>query len=331
MSFIDDSEKNIEEYNSSSEDKDKSTLSLKEFTGGSVAGFVGRSGMYIDDLFAGGFHPDSGHGSKNKELLLKQLKDRRKKRKDLETDTDGVIDDFTGIPDPVGGYYNSNDAIINPAYDELDSINQANINFNNYMTPLQDFNWEEIKTDIKYDDNSYDNPVVRDIKYDDNSYDNPVVRDIEYDDDLDYYADDTYVNMSATNMEYIKKDLGYDKTDINVSKYIDVEYDKIDAAMERDRRNEILDKNYVKQSEYLNEKELDGIKFIEDNFMEKSENNTGNEINNIELVTDNFIEKSEQNIENEVENIELSIDNFLNRSEINLETIYKKLSTNMRK
>ena len=69
MSFIDDSEKNVDRL-------------MKEVTGGSVAGFVGGAGMGIDALFAGPFHPDSGYGSKNKQLLAKQLKDRRKKRKD---------------------------------------------------------------------------------------------------------------------------------------------------------------------------------------------------------------------------------------------------------
>ena len=68
MSFIDDSEKNVKKL-------------MKEVSGGSVGGFVGRAGMGIDDLFAGSFHPDSGHGSKNLELLTKQVKDRKQKRR----------------------------------------------------------------------------------------------------------------------------------------------------------------------------------------------------------------------------------------------------------
>ena len=69
MSFIDDSEQNMEKYVSSLKEENKSVPLLKEQTGGSVAGFVGGAGMGIDALFAGPFHPDSGHGSKNKQLL----------------------------------------------------------------------------------------------------------------------------------------------------------------------------------------------------------------------------------------------------------------------
>ena len=68
MSFIDDSIKNV-----------KLQL-MKEVSGGSVAGFVGRGGRDIDALFAGAFHPDSGHGSQNEKLLAKQISDRKKQR-----------------------------------------------------------------------------------------------------------------------------------------------------------------------------------------------------------------------------------------------------------
>ena len=40
MSFIDDSGKNVKNYNSSFKERKKPSLSLKEVTGGSVAGFV---------------------------------------------------------------------------------------------------------------------------------------------------------------------------------------------------------------------------------------------------------------------------------------------------
>ena len=83
MSFIDDSGHNVKKYNSSFKEEKKSLPLLKEVTGGGVAGFVGGKGMGIDALFAGPFHPDSGYGSKNKELLAKQLKDRKEKRKDI--------------------------------------------------------------------------------------------------------------------------------------------------------------------------------------------------------------------------------------------------------
>ena len=92
MSFIDKSNKNIIRL-------------IETSAAGGVGGFVGRAGRDIDALFAGPFHPDSGHGSQNKQLLQKQLKDRREQRKDIESDRDDVLDDYSGIPDPVGGYY----------------------------------------------------------------------------------------------------------------------------------------------------------------------------------------------------------------------------------
>ena len=83
MSFIGDSEKNIKKYNSSFKERKKPTLSLKEVSGGGVAGFVGRGGKEIDQIFAGAFHPDSGHGSQNKQLLAKQISDRKKQRAEM--------------------------------------------------------------------------------------------------------------------------------------------------------------------------------------------------------------------------------------------------------
>ena len=88
MSFIEQSEQNVDRL-------------MKEVSGGSVGGFVGGKGMGIDALFAGPYHPDSGYGSKNKQLLAKQLKDRKEKRKDIESSRDGVTKAlwilFTGI------------------------------------------------------------------------------------------------------------------------------------------------------------------------------------------------------------------------------------------
>ena len=60
MSFIDDSLKNV-----------KNSV-LKEVSAvGGVGGFVGKGGVEIDQLYTGGFHPDSGHGSENLKLLNK--------------------------------------------------------------------------------------------------------------------------------------------------------------------------------------------------------------------------------------------------------------------
>ena len=115
MSFIDDSEKNIERL-------------MKEVTGGSVAGFVGRSGMGIDQLFSGPFHPDSGHGSENEKLLKQQIKDRKKIRKDMEQQAyeDGV--ELVGNPDPIGGHFADigETELFTNAYDELISANERN-------------------------------------------------------------------------------------------------------------------------------------------------------------------------------------------------------------
>ena len=99
-------------------------MSLKEVSGGGVAGFVGGKGMGIDALFAGPYHPDSGHGSENEKLLKKQLKDRKEKRKDIESSRDGVIDDYSGLADPVGGYYETDTEFAELAYDELEARNQ---------------------------------------------------------------------------------------------------------------------------------------------------------------------------------------------------------------
>ena len=61
MSFIDDSELNVMSI-------------MKEATAvGGVGGFIGRAGRDIDQLFAGAYHPDSGHGSENEKLLQSLL------------------------------------------------------------------------------------------------------------------------------------------------------------------------------------------------------------------------------------------------------------------
>ena len=205
MSFIDDSEKNIERL-------------MKEVTGGSVAGFVGRSGMGIDQLFSGPFHPDSGHGSENEKLLKQQIKDRKKIRKDMEQQAyeDGV--ELVGNPDPIGGHFADigETELFTNAYDELISTNERNKQYSDENTPKPETEWESTGWDYDYDkpgsaykvrDIKYDKPgeaYTKVLKYDDNSYNNPVIKDIEYDDNSNLYADDTYINKSATNWEYIE-------------------------------------------------------------------------------------------------------------------------------
>ena len=132
MSFTDDSGYNVKKYNSSFKERKKQTLSLKEVTGGSVAGFVGGKGMGIDAIFAGPYHPDSSHGSQNKQLLAKQLKDRRKKRKDLESDRDDVIDDY----------------VLTASIDTISELNVSFYNIND-LTGIEDFSNLE-KLDCSY-------------------------------------------------------------------------------------------------------------------------------------------------------------------------------------
>ena len=187
MSFLDKAEKNVDRL-------------MKEEGGGSVAGFVGGAGMGIDALFAGPFHPDSGYGSKNKQLLKKQLKDRRKKRKDLESDRDDVIDDYTGIPDPVGGYYETETELIALAYDELFDTNEFNKQYNDEMTPPQDTKWVEVDINYHYDD-TYINRSEKNIKHFDVK--------IKYD-EKPTYANKNFINSSETNMENVGIEIKYD-------------------------------------------------------------------------------------------------------------------------
>ena len=187
MSFLDKAEKNVDRL-------------MKEESGGSVAGFVGGAGMGIDALFAGPFHPDSGYGSKNKQLLAKQLKDRRKKRKDLETDRDGVIDDYSGIPDPVGGYYETETELIALAYDELFDTNEFNKQYNDEMTPPQDTKWVEVDINYHYDD-TYINRSEKNTKHFDVK--------IKYD-EKPTYANKNFINSSETNMENVGIEIKYD-------------------------------------------------------------------------------------------------------------------------
>ena len=107
MSFINDSIKNV-----------KHQL-IKEVSGGAVAGFIGGKGMGIDALFAGPYHPDYNEVDK---LLKKQLKDRKKQRAKMERETD----DYTGTPDPIGGYYETDTEFVRLAYDELIKYNKLN-------------------------------------------------------------------------------------------------------------------------------------------------------------------------------------------------------------
>ena len=195
MSFIDDSEKNIERL-------------MKEVTGGSVAGFVGRAGMGIDDLFAGSFHPDSGHGSKNIQILKKQVKDRKKLRKDMEDQAYKDDVELIGNPDPIGGHFADigETEIFTNAFDELIATNERNKQYSDENTPEAETKWKSTGWDYNYDEpgEAY---KIRDIVYDDNlniyktRLSNP-----KYDDNSNLYADDTYINNSEKNWEYINRE-----------------------------------------------------------------------------------------------------------------------------
>ena len=125
---------------------------LKEVSGGSVAGFVGRGGRDIDALFAGAFHPDSGHGSENKKILSKQLKDRNKDRKDMEQEASKDNIELVGVPSPPGGHFADIGETegVELAYGDLDSLEQIHKEFNEQMTPKQDLEWIQEDIDLEF-------------------------------------------------------------------------------------------------------------------------------------------------------------------------------------
>ena len=114
MSFIDDSERNVNRL-------------IETSAAGGVAGFVGRAGKGIDDLFAGAFHPDSGHGSQNEKLLAKQISDRKKIRSNMEKEAAGQDIELVGNPSPIGGYFDTDTEDMELAYDELFTYDELNI------------------------------------------------------------------------------------------------------------------------------------------------------------------------------------------------------------
>ena len=203
MSFIDKSEKNVKKYTFSFKERKKPTLSLKEVSGGSVGGFVGGRGMGIDALFAGPYHPDSGHGSENEKLLKKQLKDRRRLRKDIESDRDDVIDDYSGLPDPVGGYYETDTEFVELAYDELETRNQMAIDYSIENTPLQDTEWKSTGWEYDYDEIISYIEEKDFINTSETNMENVGV-EIEYD-DKPIYAGEDFINTSETNWKIINR------------------------------------------------------------------------------------------------------------------------------
>ena len=193
MSFIDTSKKNVKKYNSSFKEKKKSTLSLKEVTGGEgVSGFVGRAGMGIDKLFTGGFHPDSGHGSKNLELLKKQIKDRIQKIKDT----------YSIEANPIGGWYNLNTKETAKAFEELHNINIMVKQYNDEMTPPPDVEWKSTGVNVDFDDIYIHIENEEDFINQSETNMKKVGVEIKYD-DIPKYAGEDFINRSKTNWKLV--------------------------------------------------------------------------------------------------------------------------------
>ena len=191
MSFIDDSIKNV-----------KNSV-LKEVTAvGAVGGFVGRGGVEIDQLYAGGYHPDSGHGSKNKELLQKQIKDRKKLRKDMEKQAFEDDIELIGVPDPIGGYYDVDTELAINAYEELGIVSQQILQYSIDNTPLQDTEWKSTGVNIDFDDIYTHIENEEDFINQSETNMELVGVDINYDDRPEYAGED-YINKSSTNWKYI--------------------------------------------------------------------------------------------------------------------------------
>ena len=82
--------------------------------------------------------------------------------------------------------------------------------------------------------------------------------DYEFDENEPYMEENDFINTSETNMSYIN---------------INMEYDKFDSSMGRDRRNKIFDKDYIQQSEDNIEEKIEEIELREDDFLKRSEIN----------------------------------------------------------
>ena len=191
MSFIDDSIKNV-----------KNSV-LKEVSAGvSAGGFTGRGGVEIDQLFAGGYHPDSGHGSKNLELLTKQIEDRKKKRAEMEKQAaeDGV--ELVGVPSPIGGYFDVETEIALAAYEELQRFNDLNKQYNDEMTPPQDTEWKSTGVNIDFDDIYTHIENEEDFINQSETNMEKVGINIKYDDKPEYAGED-FINKSKINWEFI--------------------------------------------------------------------------------------------------------------------------------
>ena len=169
MSFIDDSANNVNRI-------------IETTAAGGVGGFVGRGGKEIDQLFAGPYHPDY---SEIEQILQWQIEDRKEKRNWME---DEAGTNYTGTPDPIGGYYDVDTKEARDTYDILFKDAEEKLEFNQNATPLADLEWKSTGWDYDYDEpgEAY---KIKDIVYDDKPT----------------YAGENFINQSQINWEIINR------------------------------------------------------------------------------------------------------------------------------
>ena len=111
-----------------------------------IASFVGRSGVGVDAVFAGGFHPEFGQIG----ALLQSQLDWRKFIRDLMIDAIG--EENIGDELPLGGYYDMNTELLMNSYDELEKIADENMKYSQEHTPEYDTDWKESDVEYEYDE-----------------------------------------------------------------------------------------------------------------------------------------------------------------------------------
>tara|TARA_Y100001963_G_scaffold65935_1_gene91881 strand:+ start:446 stop:1102 length:657 start_codon:yes stop_codon:yes gene_type:complete len=214
MSFIDDSELNVMSI-------------MKEATAvGGVGGFIGRAGRDIDQLFAGAYHPDSGHGSENEDLLQYQLDHRKELRSDIGAEGFEKYGQFGyGTESPIGGYFADlmNTEQLELAFNELQRYDDMVRAFNREKTPNHDDKWTDIDSkELKIDEpgeaykdrtfqfDDYGDPYKKtDIQFD--NYGDPYKKtDIKFDDYYVPYEKNDFINASEQNWQNINKEINFD-------------------------------------------------------------------------------------------------------------------------
>ena len=128
--------------------KAKDAIELLNEDGGTTAGiasFQGRSGVGIDGVFAGGFHPEYGQiGS----LLQNQLSYRKWLRGEM---IKAIGEENLGDDLPLGGFYDFETDILLNSYDELEKIAKDKIDYSIENTPESETDWENVDINYRYD------------------------------------------------------------------------------------------------------------------------------------------------------------------------------------